>query len=776
MAEYDFTSLSFYEFELLARDLVQKEYGITLESFKTGKDQGIDFRYSINHDAKLIVQAKHYVNSGFSTLKSKIKNEELPKVKKLNPDKYILVTSVDFTPSEKDQIFELLYPFCETTGDIYGKSDLNNLLNKYPDIEKQNFKLWLTSYNVLDRIVHSTIYNQSMMDVEKIKRKLKYYVSNSSYDEALNILSENNYCIISGIPGIGKTFLAEVLLIRFLELEYDVIKIVNDITEAISVLNPESKRVYYYDDFLGQSSIQEKLNKNEEQSLLNFLESVKNSESTKFILTTREYILNQAKQTYEKLATSGFDVFKCVVDLEKYTKINRAFILYNHVYFSDLPDDYKFALIRDEGYLRIIEHDNYNPRIIEWMTTLLDPQECTPDDYLELFIQNLDQPARIWSHAFEQQISNESRMLLLTLATLPNITLLEHLEEAFNAFYKHQAKYYGFAINPNAFKESVRELEDTFIRTNRIEDTFIIEFHNPSIRDYLNACLENNEQMVIGLAASAVYFDQITYLWGGVREQNEIKNTRTYLQKDRELVANKVKDTIERLATSVRTMRFGTKLRLSARGVRYLFEDRLTIAIPILTSLELELADIIIGELLEVERSNFQNDVANSFLLPRMIRFFNGTTETNKAALNQIKADAEDYLFNKVNEYESLDEYETLVDFVNEYDEDQRPEERISKVKEEFEGKYLDMVKGVELNDELECEAHRLMLSKISESLSVEVEAGQQIITAREKDIQKDIEEDPSIEAEANIDAVNESVESIAEIKNIFDTLPESMV
>jgi hypothetical protein len=40
---YDFRTLSPLDFEELVRDLLQAELGIMFESFKPGKDQGIDF-------------------------------------------------------------------------------------------------------------------------------------------------------------------------------------------------------------------------------------------------------------------------------------------------------------------------------------------------------------------------------------------------------------------------------------------------------------------------------------------------------------------------------------------------------------------------------------------------------------------------------------------------------------------------------------------------------------------------------------------------------------
>ena len=70
-----------------------------------------------------------------------------------------------------------------------------------------------------------------------------------------------------------------------------------------------------------------------------------------FILTTREYILNIAKRRYEVFAHPPVDLTMCVINLSDYTRPIRAKILYNHIYFSDLPKEYKLALLEDRGYL-----------------------------------------------------------------------------------------------------------------------------------------------------------------------------------------------------------------------------------------------------------------------------------------------------------------------------------------------------------------------------------------------------------------------------------------
>jgi restriction endonuclease len=93
MPRYDFSQLSPFDFEMLVAGLLQKEWGCRLEAFKSGRDQGIDLRYAhLFTDKKIIVQCKHYVKSGFSTLLSHLKQEENLKFEVLSPARYVLVT------------------------------------------------------------------------------------------------------------------------------------------------------------------------------------------------------------------------------------------------------------------------------------------------------------------------------------------------------------------------------------------------------------------------------------------------------------------------------------------------------------------------------------------------------------------------------------------------------------------------------------------------------------------------------------------------------------
>jgi hypothetical protein len=50
MSRYTFTFLSPQDFEELVRDLLQVEWNVAIEAFKTERDGGIDLRYASAHD------------------------------------------------------------------------------------------------------------------------------------------------------------------------------------------------------------------------------------------------------------------------------------------------------------------------------------------------------------------------------------------------------------------------------------------------------------------------------------------------------------------------------------------------------------------------------------------------------------------------------------------------------------------------------------------------------------------------------------------------------
>src|SRR4051812_15505963 len=132
---YDFLTLAPEEFEALVADLFSKEWGSRLESFKPGKDGGIDMRHSrVPADQpQVIVQCKRYRPERFAALARSLQ-EETGNLGRLQPERYVVATSVPLSAHQKRKLLEILSPWCRGPQDIYGANELNGLLRDHPPV------------------------------------------------------------------------------------------------------------------------------------------------------------------------------------------------------------------------------------------------------------------------------------------------------------------------------------------------------------------------------------------------------------------------------------------------------------------------------------------------------------------------------------------------------------------------------------------------------------------------------------------------------------------
>lgn len=511
MANYDFHDLlSYLDFENLTQGLLEAELGIAFENFRDGPDGGIDLRHApAKQVVKTIVQCKRHKT--FASLKAELVRNELAKIQALAPSRYLLSTSAALSPKQVDELVELLSPHVASSADIYGRDRLNHLLTKHPEVERRHVKLWATSAAVLDELLNGRSHAVSRDEVAKTIAAAKFYVKNSSFDEALTILDKHRVCLISGHAGIGKTTLARQLLLYHLDRGFEIVKIDGDISEARDRNIQTKPRFYYYDDFLGQTGTADKFNKNEDQKLIDFMHSVRESKGSVLVLTTREYILNQARLRYEKIDREKFDHRTCVIDLAKYSRRIRSQILYNHLHFSRLPTAYVQQIVTTRSYLPIVDHDNYNPRLIESLTSPEWIGEVAVSDYAAFFLATLENPTEIWNHAFRQQLSMAARHLLLVLTTVRRAVRLDDLRTAFAAFHEAECRRLCTPRTNQDFLNALKELDGTFVHTSRVDDQTVVEFSNPSIRDFLQNIIAAGEWLT-ELIKAFVFFEQPHWL------------------------------------------------------------------------------------------------------------------------------------------------------------------------------------------------------------------------------------------------------------------------
>ncbi len=575
MSSFDFGQLSPHDFELLTRDLLQARDGFQLESFKTGRDQGIDFRHA-KGSLNVIVQCKHYVGTGIDGLLRDLK-KEVPKAQRLKSSRYIFATSVPLSPANKSAIMHLFSGMIQNGLDVIGQDDFNNLLDQHPAVLGQHYKLWLGSRAVLDRVIHNASVTQSEFDVHRVHRDIARYVHNAAYPRAIEMLNDSHVAIISGAPGVGKTTLARMLLYAFLEQGYEVVSILTDFQSGRERYQPGKRQIFYFDDFIGATFLGERAStftRNEDRAILDFIEMVQSSKTARLIMTTREHILQQAIAASERLKHSRLVDNKCVLEIRDYSQRQRGEILYNHIYFSQLPEAYRTELLSDRFYMEIIKHQKFNPRLIEWLSDYQRVSATSAPNYKQFVRNLLSDPADIWRHAYHHQISDAGRSILLALYSHEGSCHPATLEKAFWALHRLRAEKYGFKSDPADWRRGLSELHGSFVRPGDA-----IAVIDPSVLDMLNAVLREDTGNALDIIEGATRFEQARRIWRVSRHAAN-QSVFRYLSEERYRLA----DAFTRLLDAPDRKPFGS-------GVAFYDDshaERLALLLELATSLQLD--------------------------------------------------------------------------------------------------------------------------------------------------------------------------------------------
>ncbi|PQP81063.1 AAA family ATPase [Paenibacillus sp. PCH8] len=567
MPNYDFHNcLSPREFEELVRDILEIKEEVDFEISGRGKDGGVDLRYW-EEDTKIIVQVKCYQNN-YNQLFNILKNQEKQKAKALAPSRYILVTSVQLELNQRQKILDLFEGMIARHADIIDRVDLNNLLGneKYHSVERAHYKLWISSTNIitslLDEVVHRDIIAESKGELKEIERTVKVFVQNPSFGRAIDILEKFRYVLISGEPGIGKTTLGRCLAAYFLQRKgYNEFVYADTVSTALRMYKEQEKQVFFFDDFWGDTFKDEKIPHNEEKHLLKFIHRISNSHNKILILTSREYVLQQGQTQYQnEQLKRTFDMGKCILQLEDYSNLTKAKILFNHIYFSRL--EWEYVQVIANGYERIVDHPNYNPRIIE---TFLDQgsilfEDVSPSEYYKEFLKYLREPLDFWKSIFmKQTLGCQLTALILFLSSQP--IRLTDLEFSYYSCLESSRKS-NLTIQEFDFHSVIAQLEKTMITTYYEEETstILVKFQNPSIKDFLHDYLTKNIHYYgKTLIEGSPFINQIFFMFkvtNVVRGINDLTE-EDYFDKNRiRLPENLEKILINRIITDFDTLKY----------------------------------------------------------------------------------------------------------------------------------------------------------------------------------------------------------------------------
>lgn len=526
---YNYGNLSDYEFELLCRDIVQAQTNVKLSCFGKGADGGIDANnlYAGGRHSStpsIIVQAKHYQRTPYR----KLKREAIALAERLGDhrcDVLFFMTSAPLSPANVAELRDVL---CGVASEINVRhvQDIDDYLQSSggKEIVYRHFKLWMQATDVISTLINNGAYIDCDELKAAIEEKQGLFVSTSAFVEAERILESNRFVMLVGSPGVGKTTTSQMLALRYVAKGYRLIYTTDANVATIKNLlshDPTSKEFILLDDFLGQSYWKASEARPKEIEFL--IAHCARFPNKRLVLNSRITILNDIRAK-----ESDFDLFldnrrksEYLIDVDAMSSYEKARILHSHLVGLGVDREHISSIVEGKFYISIVNHPNYNPRIIEYACAPRTISSVPSSEFARYIKGQLDHPQDVWKNEYEQRMSTEDRILVNTLYSLTNSSV--SVEQLKAAFEQRIQDIDGVDLSLNHFEGSLRRLTGSMLKVSSSGSRRLCSVANPSINDFLATVLSSNAAEQRAIISKAINAEQVERMFR-LTEDPEIIN------------------------------------------------------------------------------------------------------------------------------------------------------------------------------------------------------------------------------------------------------------
>ena len=340
------------DFQSLCNSITREILGQTVVSYLDSNDGGRDGAFTGSWHQKggesfsgeFVIQVKHTTNPD-TRLGPADFAEELDKAERLASrercDVYLLMSNARITARTEERLYSDLRSRGIYQSLVLGSTWINQTIIESPRLRMLVPRLY--GLGDLTQILDQRAYRQARAVLDSMRTDLAKLVRTTTYQKAAEAIDNHGFVLLVGAPATGKTTIAGQLALAAADVFDTYVVTLEDAVQFPERWNPNERQLFWLDDAFGATQFNYYLANNWQRITPKVKAAIEGG--SKFVLTTRDYILQRA---WRHLKPGAFPLYKSaqvVVDVTDLEIKERRQILYNHLKHGRQPQAFLRALV-----------------------------------------------------------------------------------------------------------------------------------------------------------------------------------------------------------------------------------------------------------------------------------------------------------------------------------------------------------------------------------------------------------------------------------------------